>query len=229
MRPVATAPSPEPIRMPLRHGGVYEDRGLSLPDRDRRPGRGQRPWSGELRRQPARRGGGARPRGAPQARHRRRSSRRSGATASSASSSPATRPGSSSRPSRGRWRSPAATPTRCAWRRSASSAPRAGIGTARAKAVLACAVLGVPFPLAAVPDTTAVHPATLDRRRRRRRHPGGARDRRRRQEGLPRRAHRHDRRPHGDVRQDLPDARLRGLHPDPEDGRRRPARDRSTS
>ncbi len=36
-----------------------------------------------------------------------------------------------------------------------------GVGTARAKAVLACAVLGVPFPLAAVPDTTAVHPATL--------------------------------------------------------------------
>ena len=36
-----------------------------------------------------------------------------------------------------------------------------GVGTARAKGVLACAVLGVPFPLAAVPDTTAVHPATL--------------------------------------------------------------------
>ena len=36
-----------------------------------------------------------------------------------------------------------------------------GIGTARAKGVLACAVLGVPYPLAAVPDTTAVHPATL--------------------------------------------------------------------
>ncbi len=36
-----------------------------------------------------------------------------------------------------------------------------GIATARAKSVLACAVLGVPYPLAAVPDTTAVHPATL--------------------------------------------------------------------
>ena len=36
-----------------------------------------------------------------------------------------------------------------------------GMGTARAKGVLACAVLGVPYPLAAVPDTTAVHPATL--------------------------------------------------------------------
>ena len=36
-----------------------------------------------------------------------------------------------------------------------------GIGTARAKSILACAVLGVPFPLAAVPDTTAVHPVTL--------------------------------------------------------------------
>jgi len=36
-----------------------------------------------------------------------------------------------------------------------------GTGTARAKGVLACAVLGVPYALAAVPDTTAVHPATL--------------------------------------------------------------------
>jgi heterodisulfide reductase subunit A2 len=36
-----------------------------------------------------------------------------------------------------------------------------GMGTARAKGVLACAVLGVPYPLAAVPDTTAVNPATL--------------------------------------------------------------------
>jgi heterodisulfide reductase subunit A len=36
-----------------------------------------------------------------------------------------------------------------------------GNGTARAKSVLACAALGVPFPLAAVPDTTAVRPGTL--------------------------------------------------------------------
>ncbi len=36
-----------------------------------------------------------------------------------------------------------------------------GVGTARAKSVVACAVLGVPFPLAAVPDTTSVHPGTL--------------------------------------------------------------------
>jgi heterodisulfide reductase subunit A len=35
------------------------------------------------------------------------------------------------------------------------------MGTARAKSILACAVLGVPFPLAAVPDTTATHPGTL--------------------------------------------------------------------
>ena len=62
-------------------------------------------------------------------------------------------------------------------------------------------------------------------RRRHRRHPGGARDRRRRQEGLPRRAHRHHRRPHGDVRQDLPDPRLRRLHPDAQDGGRRAAPD----
>ena len=36
-----------------------------------------------------------------------------------------------------------------------------GIGTVRAKSILACAVLGVPFALAAVPDTTPVHPGTL--------------------------------------------------------------------
>ena len=62
-------------------------------------------------------------------------------------------------------------------------------------------------------------------RGRHRRHPGGARDRRRRQEGLPGRAQRHHRRPHGDVRQDLPHPRLRRLHPDAQDGRRRAAPD----
>ncbi|MFH0916267.1 MAG: CoB--CoM heterodisulfide reductase iron-sulfur subunit A family protein [bacterium] len=36
-----------------------------------------------------------------------------------------------------------------------------GMGAPRAKSILACAVLGVPFPLAAVPDTTATHPGTL--------------------------------------------------------------------
>jgi heterodisulfide reductase subunit A len=36
-----------------------------------------------------------------------------------------------------------------------------GMGVSRAKSILACAVLGVPFPLAAVPDTTATHPGTL--------------------------------------------------------------------
>jgi heterodisulfide reductase subunit A len=35
------------------------------------------------------------------------------------------------------------------------------MGTVRAKSVLACAVFGVPFPLAAVPDTTPTHEATL--------------------------------------------------------------------
>jgi len=35
------------------------------------------------------------------------------------------------------------------------------VGTARAKSIVACAVLGVPFSLAAVPDTTATHPGTL--------------------------------------------------------------------
>lgn len=36
-----------------------------------------------------------------------------------------------------------------------------GMGVSRAKSILACAVRGVPFPLAAVPDTTATHPGTL--------------------------------------------------------------------
>ncbi len=35
------------------------------------------------------------------------------------------------------------------------------VGTARAKSVVACAVYGVPFTLAAVPETTPVNPATL--------------------------------------------------------------------
>ena len=36
-----------------------------------------------------------------------------------------------------------------------------GVGTTRAKSVVACAVLGVPYPLAAVPDSTAVVPDTV--------------------------------------------------------------------
>ena len=44
--------------------------------------------------------------------------------------------------------------------------------------------------------------------------------RRRRQQGLPGRAGAVDRRPHGHARQDLPDPRLLGLHPDAQDGRR---------
>ena len=36
-----------------------------------------------------------------------------------------------------------------------------GIGTVRAKSVLACATFGVPYGLAAVPDTTATHPGTV--------------------------------------------------------------------
>ena len=58
------------------------------------------------------------------------------------------------------------------------------------------------------------------RRRRHRRHHRGAGDRRCRLPGPHRGARAVHRRPHGPVRQDLPDARLRGLHPDPQDGRR---------
>jgi heterodisulfide reductase subunit A len=74
--------------------------------------------------------------------------------------------------------------------------------TERAKAIVACAVYGVPFSLAAVPADDEDAPGDVI---------GGGiagiqapRDRRRRQEGLPGRAHRDDRRPHGDVRQDVP-------------------------
>ena len=48
-------------------------------------------------------------------------------------------------------------------------------------------------------------------------HPRRADPGQRRQEGLSRRARADHRRPHGHVRQDLPDARLRRLHPDAED------------
>ena len=85
--------------------------------------------------------------------------------------------------------------------------------------------MGVPYPLAAVPDTTPVNPDTLI--------VGGG------VAGIqaaleiadagkqvyPRRALGHHRRPHGDVRQDLPHPRLRRLHPHAEDGRGRAARD----
>ncbi len=149
---------------------------------------------------------------------------RSSATTSTASSSPATRRDTSSRRSRAPWPTPAATPTTCAWPRSGEHGAASGNATARAKSVLACAVFGVPF----APGGRARHhpraPGHAGHRRRRGRHPGRPGDRRRRQAGLPRRAAGHHRRPHGHVRQDLPHARLRGLHPDAQDGRRRPAR-----
>ncbi len=63
----------------------------------------------------------------------------------------------------------------------------------------------------------AGQPRRAGRRRRHRRHRGGAQAVRHRQEGLSRREAAEHRRPHGDVRQDLPDARLRRLHPNAED------------
>ena len=56
------------------------------------------------------------------------------------------------------WRSPAANPTRCGWPRSASTAPSGDGATERAKAIVACAVFGVPFPLAARPRTRSAPP-----------------------------------------------------------------------
>ena len=67
------------------------------------------------------------------------------------------------------------------------------------------------------------HQAAAGDRRRHRRDPGGARRGERRLRGDARRAHADDRRQDGDARQDLPDARLLGLHPDAADGRRRAA------
>ena len=61
------------------------------------------------------------------------------------------------------------------------------------------------------------------RRRRHRRHRGGPDPGGRRQGGDPRRARAVDRRPHGDVRQDLPHPRLRRLHPHAQDDRRQAA------
>ena len=123
-----------------------------------------------------------------------------------------------------RWPWPAAIPRRFAWRRFVSTAPPAASPTCAPRRCWlapcwACRSRWPPCP------HHAVHPGHAGGRRRRGRHPGGPGDRRRRQAGLSRRADRHHRRPHGDVRQDLPDPRLRGLHPHAQDGGRGPARE----
>ena len=74
-------------------------------------------------------------------------------------------------------------------------------------------------------EESADPPRRAGGRRRHRRHPRGADARQRRQEGLPGRARALHRRPHGEVRQDLPHAGLRGLHPDAQDVRGRRARE----
>ena len=76
---------------------------------------------------------------------------------------------------------------------------------------------------AAGPAPRAGPPGRACRRRRDRGDPCGAHPRRRRQARLPGGARAVHRRPDGQVRQDLPDARLRGLHPHSEDGAGRPA------
>ena len=90
--------------------------------------------------------------------------------------------------------------------------------TAKAKAMVAGGVLRVREQVPLEPLARPDQRGDPGRRRRDRRHLGRARDRRRRVPGPPRRAPAVDRRPHGPVRQDVPDARLRRLHPDPEDG-----------
>ena len=70
---------------------------------------------------------------------------------------------------------------------------------------------------AARPHRGAGQPGRHGRRRRHRRHRGRAQALGHGQEGLPRREEAEHRRSHGDVRQDVPDARLCGLHPHAED------------
>ena len=74
-------------------------------------------------------------------------------------------------------------------------------------------------PRALAAAVRADHAPGDGRRRRHRRHRGRLDPGRRRQRGDPRRARAVDRRAHGDVRQDLPHAGLRRLHPHAEDDR----------
>ncbi len=92
----------------------------------------------------------------------------------------------------------------------------AGLGGGRAGEV----------PGAAGADVCRCQSGHAGRRRRHRRPAGHAGIGRRRLPGLPGRATAVDRRPHGPVRQDVSHARLLGLHPDAQDVRGRPARER---
>ena len=95
--------------------------------------------------------------------------------------------------------------------------------TDKAKAILAGGVERVRRNEPLAPMHGRHQPGHAGRGRRHRRHQRHSGDRRRRLQGLPRREGAVDRRPHGPVRQDLPHPGLRGLHPDPQDGRRRHA------
>ena len=79
---------------------------------------------------------------------------------------------------------------------------------------------------AAPTDVRRREPGHAGHWRRHRRPASDARTGRRRPQSLPRRAHPERRRAHGPVRQDLPHARLFGLHPHAQDVRGRPARER---
>ena len=56
---------------------------------------------------------------------------------------------------------PTPTPSRSAWPRFANTGELTQDSSERAKSILACAVYGVPFPLAAAPKETRINAATL--------------------------------------------------------------------
>ena len=108
------------------------------------------------------------------------------------------------------------------WPTSASRSPGSrstgAAATAKAKALVSAAVRRVALQ---EPPADAPRPdpqPCAGRRRRNRRDRGGAADRGRGIRSGPGRAGAFDRRTHGELRQDLPDARLRRLHSDAEDG-----------
>ena len=94
---------------------------------------------------------------------------------------------------------------------------RPGRGDRKGQGRILAAIHRVRFNQALERQRGADQPGRHGGGRRHRRHPRRADLGQRRQEGLPGRARADHRRPHGQVRQDLPDARLRRLHPHAQD------------
>ena len=211
------------LRLPLRHEHRRHGRRCGGP----RVGRQKRPRA-------ARRG--RRPRLPVHVLEPRPGAHREGHRASSGSTASSWRPARRTctrRRSAARATGPASTRTCASWSRSASRSP----GSTRTrrpppprpKAIVAGGVVRVRRTSAARADPRPDQPGDARRRRRHRRHHGRPRDRRRRLPGPPRREGAVDRRPHGPVRQDVPDPRLRRLHPHPARWSRRAATPTSRS